>query len=72
MIEDEIINVNKKITRLRYEYEKYNQQEVKNMLDLLQYHLFLAHTYFNKSEFSYDELIKKLKEKMSEETGEVK
>jgi hypothetical protein len=66
MIPDELIKVNKSLSRLRYEYEEYNSEEVQQILDLLQYHLFLVITFFNKGEFNARQLREKLIEKLAE------
>ncbi|MCG6912651.1 hypothetical protein LJE86_01915 [bacterium BMS3Abin03] len=64
MIDEELVKANKTITRLRYE-ENFDEDEERNkILDLLQYHLFLVHTYFDKSEFSAEDIKLKLLEKI--------
>ncbi len=64
MIEDELIKVNKSLTKLRYEFDHYNTDEAKEILDLLQYHIFLVKTYLTKSEINLKEVKDKLLEKI--------
>lgn len=64
MIDEELVKTNKTITRLRYEENFEGNVEVNKILDLLQFHLFLVHTYFDKSEFSAKDINLKLMEKM--------
>lgn len=64
MIDEELVKTNKTITRLRYEENFDSNVEVNKILDLLQFHLFLVHTYFDKSEFSAKDIKLKLMEKM--------
>ena len=64
MIDEELVKTNKTITRLRYEENFEGNVEVNKILDLLQFHLFLVHTYFVKSEFSAKDINLKLMEKM--------
>lgn len=65
MIEDELIKVNKSLTKLRYEFDQYNTDETKEILDLLQYHIFLVITYLTKTEFDLNEVKEKLLEKIN-------
>jgi uncharacterized protein YfbU (UPF0304 family) len=65
MIADELIKANKSITRLRYEYEEYNNEETKEVLDVLQFHMFLVISYFNKSELSGEDVKERLIEKLA-------
>ncbi len=65
MIEDELIKVNKTITKLRYEFDQYNTDEAKEILDILQYHIFLVITYLTKSEIDLNEVKDKLLEKIN-------
>jgi len=64
MIEQVLHKTNKEITKLIYEGELNEKPEVKEMLDLLQYHIFLVHTYFDKPEFRTSEVRLKLLEKL--------
>ncbi len=64
MIDEELVKTNKAITRLRYEENFDGNEEVNKILDLLQYHLFLVHTYFDKLEFSAEDIKLKLVEKL--------
>ncbi len=64
MIEQVLHKTNKEITKLIYEGELNDKPDVKEMLDLLQYHIFLVHTYFDKPEFSTSEVRLKLLEKL--------
>lgn len=66
MIPDELIKTNKAISRLRSDYEEYNSEEIKEVLDFLQYHLFLVITYFDKQEFDSKEVKERLRRKLSE------
>ena len=66
MIPDELIKANKVISRLRYEYEEYDSDETGQILDLLQYHLFLVITYFDKGEFDAKQMKERLIEKLAE------
>jgi len=65
MIPDELIKTNKAISRLRYEYEEYSSEEIKEILDLLQFHMFLVITYFGKPEFEAREVKERLIEKLA-------
>jgi len=64
MIEHVLHKTNKEITKLIYEGELYDKPDVKEMLDLLQHHIFLVHTYFDKPEFSTSDVRLKLLEKL--------
>ena len=64
MIEQVLHKTNKEITKLIYEGELNDKPDVKEMLDLLQYHIFLVHTYFDKPEFRTSEVRLKLLEKL--------
>ena len=64
MIEQVLHKTNKEITKLVYEGELNDKPDVKEMLDLLQYHIFLVHTYFDKPEFDTSEVRLKLLEKL--------
>jgi hypothetical protein len=66
MLEELLVKTNKTITRLRYEEDFETDEELNQILDLLQYHLFLIHTYFDKSEFCMDDIKQKLAEKIQE------
>ncbi len=62
MIEKFLQKTNKEITKLKYEYKF--KKDVDEMLDTLQYHIFLVHTSFNKSEFKVSDVRLKLLEKL--------
>jgi hypothetical protein len=64
MIEQVLHKTNKEITKFIYERELNDKPDVKEMLDLLQYHIFLVHTYFDKPEFDTSEVRLKLLEKL--------
>jgi len=64
MIEQVLHKTNKEITKLVYEGELNDKPDIKEMLDLLQYHIFLVHTYFDKPEFDTSEVRLKLLEKI--------
>ena len=66
ILEELLVKTNKTITRLRYEEDFEPDEELNQILDLLQYHLFLIHTYFDKSKFSMDDIKQKLAEKIQE------
>jgi len=65
MIEQVLHKTNKEITRLVYEGDLNDKSDVKEMLDLLQYHIFLVHTYFDKPEFNTSDVRLKLLEKFA-------
>jgi uncharacterized protein YfbU (UPF0304 family) len=65
MIADELIKANKAISRLRYEYEEYNTDETREVLDVLQFHMFLVISYFNKSELKAEDVKERLIEKLA-------
>ncbi len=62
MIEQFLQKTNKEITKLKYEHKL--EKGVDEMLDILQYHIFLVHTCFNKSEFTVSDIRLKLLEKL--------
>ncbi len=64
MIKQVLHKTNKEITKLIYERELNDKPDVKEMLDLLQYHIFLVHTYFDKPEFNTSDVRLKLLEKL--------
>ena len=64
MLEELLVKTNKTITRLRYEENFEADEELNEILDLLQYHLFLIHTYFDKTEFNMEDIKYKLLEKI--------
>jgi hypothetical protein len=64
MIEQVLHKTNKEITKLIYEEELNDKPDVKDMIDLLQYHIFLVHTYFDKTEFDTSDVRLKLLEKL--------
>ena len=66
MIDELIVKTNKTITRLRFEDDFKSSEELNNVLDLLQHHLFLVHTYLDKVEINADDIKTKLLEKMGE------
>ena len=65
MLEEELVRANKQITRFRYESDAYSSEEIKEILDVLQFHIFLVITYFNKSEISSEEVKQRLIEKLA-------
>lgn len=65
MIPDELIKTNKLITKLRYEYDEYDTKECREVLDVLQFHLFLIITFFNKPELNAAEVKERLIEKIA-------
>jgi hypothetical protein len=64
MIEQLLQKTNKEITKLIYESDIDENPEIKDMLDVLQYHIFLVHTYFDKPEFDISDVRTKLLEKL--------
>jgi len=64
MIEQILHKTNKEITKLIYECDFNEKPDVKEMLDALQYHIFLVHTYFDKPEFEASDVRVKLLEKL--------
>ena len=64
MIEQVLYKTNKEITKLIYEEDLTEKPDVKEMLDVLQYHIFLVHTYFDKPEIGTIEVRLKLLEKL--------
>ena len=64
MIEQVLYKTNKEITKLVYEGDLNDKPDVKEMLDVLQFHIFLVHTYFDKPEFSTSEVRLKLLDKL--------
>ena len=64
MIEQVLHKINKEITKLIYEGDLSDKPDVKEILDILQYHIFLVHTYFDKPEFSTSDVRLKLLEKL--------
>jgi hypothetical protein len=65
MIPDELIKTNKAITKLRYEFEEYDSAETKEVLDVLQFHMFMVISYFNKPELDANDVKKRLIEKLA-------
>jgi hypothetical protein len=55
---------NREITKLKYEGELYNDLKIKEMIETLQHHIFLIHTFFDKPEFSVSDVETKLAEKL--------
>jgi len=66
MIEQVLHKINKEITKLIYEGDLSDKPDVKEILDVLQYHIFLVHTYFDKPEFSTTDVRLKLLEKLAD------
>ena len=66
MIEQVLHKINKEITKLIYEEELNDKPDVKKILDVLQYHIFLVHTYFDKPEFGTSDVRLKLLEKLAD------
>jgi len=66
MIEQVLHKINKEITKLIYEEELNDKPDVKEILDVLQYHIFLVHTYFIKPEFDSSDVRLKLLEKLAD------
>lgn len=64
MIEQILHKTNKDITKLIYEGKLNDKLDVKEMLDVLQYHIFLVHTCFDKPEFGTSDVRAKLLEKL--------
>lgn len=65
MIADELIKANKAITKLRYEFEEYDSEEAKDVLDVLQFHMFLVISFLNKPELNAKEVKERLIEKLA-------
>ena len=65
MIADELIKANKAITKLRYEFEEYDSEEAKEVLDVLQFHMFLVISFLNKPELNAKEVKERLIEKLA-------
>lgn len=68
MLDELLVKTNKTITRLRYDDDFKSNEEIDEVLDLLQHHLFLVHTFFNKSEISASDIKIRLSEKINEES----
>jgi hypothetical protein len=64
MIEQVLHKTNKEITKLIYEEELNDKPDVKDMIDLLQYHIFLVHTFFDKTELGTSDVRLELLEKL--------
>ena len=64
LIDNLLQRTNKEITRLKYEGELFENPDLKDMLELLQYHIFLVHTYFDKPEINTSDVRLKLIEKL--------
>ena len=60
LIDNLLQRTNKEITRLKYEGELFENPDLKDMLELLQYHIFLVHTYFDKPEINTSDVRLKL------------
>jgi len=58
-----LVNTNKSLTKLRCEEHSENV-DINNMLDILQYHIFLVHTCINKPEFKPADVKLNLLEKL--------
>ena len=65
MIADELIKANKAITKLRYEFEEYDTKEAKEVLDVLQFHMFLVISFLNKPELNAKEVKERLIQKLA-------
>jgi len=65
MIDELLVKTNKTITRLRYEDDFETNEELDKVLDLLQHHIFLVHTYFDKVEISAEDIKTRLLEKIN-------
>lgn len=65
LIDNLLQKTNKEITRLKYEGELFENPELKDMLELLQHHIFLVHTYFDKPEFTSVDVREYLLEKLN-------
>ncbi len=66
ILKDYLHKTNKEITKIKYEGEFFNNSELIEMIETLQHHIFLVHTYFDKSEFTADDVKIKLLEKLRE------
>lgn len=66
ILKDYLHKTNKEITKIKYEGEFFNNPELIEMIETLQHHIFLVHTYFDKSEFTADDVKIKLLEKLRE------
>ena len=66
MIEKVLKITNKEITKMKYEGEFNDKPDVVDMIDFLQYHIFLIHTYFDKPEFGTSDVRLKLLEKLGD------
>ncbi len=64
MIADELIKTNKAISRLKYEFEEYDTEETREVLDVLQFHMFLVISYLNNSELTGKDVRERLAEKL--------
>ena len=64
LIDNLLQRTNKEITRLKYEGELFEDPDLKDMLELLQYHIFLVHTFFDKPEINTSDVRLKLMEKL--------
>ncbi|GBD88623.1 hypothetical protein BMS3Abin03_02561 [bacterium BMS3Abin03] len=64
MIQEPLRKTNKEITRLKYDGKYSSKPDVEEMIDLLQYHIFLVHTCFDNPEFKTTDVKEKLLEKL--------
>ena len=64
MIADELIKTNKAISRLKYEFEEYDTEETREVLDVLQFHMFLVISYLNNSGLTGKDVRERLAEKL--------
>lgn len=70
MMDEEILlknllhKTNKEITKMKYEGEFFDEPELKEIIETLQHHIFLVHTYFDKSEFTAEDIRIKLQDKL--------
>lgn len=60
-----LFKTNKEITRLKYEGEVFNKPHLKEMIETLQHHIFLVHTFFDKPEFKTSDIKVELMEKLN-------
>jgi hypothetical protein len=59
-----LYKTNKEITRLKYEGELFSKLDIKEMIETLQHHIFLVHTFIDKPEFTTSDVKAKLLEKL--------
>lgn len=61
-----LYRINKEITKLKYEGELFTNHELMQMIETLQHHIFLVHTFFDKPEFNTSSVKQKLLEKLEQ------